>query len=61
MLAVPLITLSKYTLQRDLILRGFLQYTIRLVLLVEKRLVCNRKGPICKDLTVEINSMRLVF
>jgi hypothetical protein len=28
---------------------------------VEKGLVCNIKGPICKDLTVEINSIRLAF
>jgi hypothetical protein len=28
---------------------------------VEKGLVCNRKVPICKDPTVEINSIRLVF
>jgi hypothetical protein len=41
--------------------RGFLRYTIRPVRPVEKELVCNRKGPLCKDLTVEINSIRLVF
>jgi hypothetical protein len=29
--------------------------------LVEKELVCNRKGPICKDPTVEINSIRPIF
>jgi hypothetical protein len=28
---------------------------------LKKGLVCNRKGPICKDLAVEINSTRLVF
>jgi hypothetical protein len=28
---------------------------------VEKGLVCNRKGHVCKDPTVEINSIRLVF
>jgi hypothetical protein len=39
----------------------FLRYTIRPVRPVEKRLVCNRKGHICKDSTVEINSIRLVF
>jgi hypothetical protein len=38
--------------------RGFLRYIIRPV---EKGLVCNKKGPICKDPTVEINSIRLVL
>jgi hypothetical protein len=42
-------------------LRGFLWYTMRFVRPVEKRLVCNRKGLICKDMTVKINSIRLVF
>jgi hypothetical protein len=37
---------------------GFLRYLYEPV---EKRLVCNRKGSICKDPTVEINYIRLVF
>jgi hypothetical protein len=37
------------------ILLRFFRYTIRRVRPVEKGLVCNRKGPICKNLTVEIN------
>jgi hypothetical protein len=36
----------------------FLRYTIRPVRPVEKWLVCNRKGLICKDPAVEINSIR---
>jgi hypothetical protein len=40
---------------------GFFWYTIRPVRPVEKGLVCNRKGPICKDSTIEINSIQLVF
>jgi hypothetical protein len=48
-------------LDRVLCTGGFLRYTIRPVRPVEKGLVCNRKGPICKDPTVEINSIRLVF
>jgi hypothetical protein len=28
---------------------------------VAKELICNRKRPICKDPTVEINFIRLVF
>jgi hypothetical protein len=39
----------------------FLRYTIRPIRPVEKGLICNRKGSICKDLTVEINSIRLIF
>jgi hypothetical protein len=41
------------------LLKRFLRYTIRPVRPVEKWLVCKRKGPICKDLTVEINFVRL--
>jgi hypothetical protein len=41
--------------------KRFLRYTIQPVRSVEKRLVCNRKEPICKYPTVEINSIRLVF
>jgi hypothetical protein len=39
----------------------FLLYTIRHVRPVEKVLVYNRKGLVCKDPTVEINYMRLGF
>jgi hypothetical protein len=45
----------------EVCLQGFLRYTIRPIQPVEKRLVCNRKGPICKNPTVEINSIRLIF
>jgi hypothetical protein len=41
------------------LLKRFLRYTIRPVRPVEKWLVCKRKGPICKDLTVKINFVRL--
>jgi hypothetical protein len=41
------------------LLKRFLRYTTRPVRPVEKWLVCKRQGPICKDLTVEINFVRL--
>jgi hypothetical protein len=39
----------------------FLRRTIQRVLPIEKRFVCNRKGSICKDLTIEINSILPAF
>jgi hypothetical protein len=48
-------------LKEERLQRGGFSYTIRPLRQVEKELISNREGLICKDLTVEINSIQLVF